>query len=125
MTRDATAVGLSGVALLGLVALIVTRRPAAGTFAFPVRGSTRAPTLDPSAAVQAARRMNRAAGVIATSVLADSAIEHYRGSFHNKAMVAPLVTATLSLAASLHGNADKQPVARRVRDSIYAAAALM
>jgi hypothetical protein len=124
MTRDATAVGLSGVALLGLVALIVTRRPAAGTFAFPVRGSTRAPTLDPSAAVQAARRMNRAAGVIATSVLADSAIEHYRGSFHNKAMVAPLVTATLSLAASLHGNADKQPVARRVRDSIYAAAAL-
>ncbi len=124
MTRDATAVGLSGVALLGLVALIVTRRPAAGTFAFPVRGSTRAPTLDPSAAVQAARRMNRAAGVIATSVLADSAIEHYRGSFHNKAMVAPLVTATLSLAASLHGNADKQPVARRVRDSISAAAAL-
>jgi hypothetical protein len=68
--------------------------------------------------------MNRAAGVIATSVLADSAIEHYRGSFHNKAMVAPLVTATLSLAASLHGNADKQPVARRVRDSISAAAAL-
>ena len=68
--------------------------------------------------------MNRAAGVIAASVLADSAIEHYRGSFHNKAMVVPLVTATLSLAASVHGNADKRPAAHRLRDGVYAAAAL-
>ena len=62
--------------------------------------------------------------MIATSVLADSAIEHYRGSFHNKAMVAPLVTAALSLAVSAHGNADKRPAAHRVRDGVYAAAAL-
>jgi hypothetical protein len=68
--------------------------------------------------------MNRAAGVIAASVLADSAIEHYRGSFHNKAMVAPLVTATLSLAANVHGNADKQAAAHQLRDGVYAAAAL-
>jgi hypothetical protein len=68
--------------------------------------------------------MNRAAGVIATSVLADSAVEHYRGSFHNKAMIAPLVAATLSLAVSAHGNADKRPAAHRVRDFVYAAAAL-
>ncbi|HEX5327744.1 MAG TPA: hypothetical protein VFW75_13835 [Acetobacteraceae bacterium] len=68
--------------------------------------------------------MNRAAGVIATSVLADSAIEHYRGSFHNKAMVTPLVTAALSLAVSAHGSADKRPMAHRVRDGVYAAAAL-
>jgi hypothetical protein len=68
--------------------------------------------------------MNRAAGVIAGSVLADSAIEHYRGSFHNKAMVAPLLTAALSLAVSAHGNVDKRPAAHRVRDCVYAAAGL-
>src|SRR6185312_17373328 len=32
-------------------------------------------------AVKAARRTNRAAGMLAASVFADSAIEHYRGSF--------------------------------------------
>ncbi|HEY6516887.1 MAG TPA: hypothetical protein VIY50_12135 [Steroidobacteraceae bacterium] len=62
--------------------------------------------------------------MIAASVLADSAIEHYRGSFHNKAMVTPLVTATLSLAASVHGNADKHAAAHRLRDCVYGAAAL-
>jgi hypothetical protein len=62
--------------------------------------------------------------MIAASVLADSAVEHYRGSFHNKAMVAPLLTAALSLAVSAHGNADKRPSAHRARDSVYVAAAL-
>jgi hypothetical protein len=68
--------------------------------------------------------MNRAAGMIATSVLADSAIEHYRGSFHNKAMVIPLVTAALSLAVSAHGSFDRRPAAHRARDGVYVAAAL-
>ena len=80
--------------------------------------------LDPAAAVRAARRMNRAAGVIATSVLADSAVEHYRGSFHNKAMVAPLVASALSLAVSVHGHADARPSAHRFRDLVYAGAGL-
>jgi hypothetical protein len=68
--------------------------------------------------------MNRAAGLIAGSVLADSAVEHYRGSFHNKAMVAPLVTSALSLAVSAHGNADSRPSAHWLRDLVYAVAAL-
>ena len=68
--------------------------------------------------------MNRAAGLIATSVLADSAVEHYRGSFHNKAMVAPLIVSALSLAVSAHGNGDRRPASHRVRDGVYAAAAL-
>jgi hypothetical protein len=68
--------------------------------------------------------MNRAAGLIAASVLADSAVEHCRGSFHNKAMVTPLVTSALSLAGSLHGHADKRPVAHRFRDCVYAGAVL-
>ncbi|HEV2442474.1 MAG TPA: hypothetical protein VGT07_08115 [Steroidobacteraceae bacterium] len=118
----ATGLGLG--TILGLAALALTLRPATRARAASSRLPVRAPTLDPGATVRAARRMNRAAGVIAASVLADSAIEHYRGSFHNKAMVTPLVTATLSLAASAHGNADKQPAAHRLRDGVYAAAAL-
>jgi hypothetical protein len=61
--------------------------------------------------------------VLACSVLADSAIEHYRGSFHNKAMFAPLVSSALSLAASVHGVADRRAGAHRARDAVYVVAA--
>ena len=123
MTRNTTAIITPGAALLGLAALALALRPAIRVS--PTRLPTRAPTtIDSSAAVRAAKRMNRAAGMIATSVLADSAIEHYRGSFHNKAMVIPLVTAALSLAVSAHGSADRRPAAHRARDGVYAAAAL-
>ncbi len=74
--------------------------------------------------VESARRLNRAAGTIAGSVLIDSAMEHHRGRFHNKAMWTPIVTSTLSIAASLHGHRDARHGAHRVRDAIYAAAGL-
>jgi hypothetical protein len=122
MTRTTTAIVTPGAAFLGLAALALILRPAIR--ASPARLPTRAPIIDPSAAVRAAKRMNRAAGMIATSVLADSAIEHYRGSFHNKAMVIPLVTAALSLAVSAHGSFDRRPAAHRARDGVYVAAAL-
>jgi hypothetical protein len=76
------------------------------------------------AAVSAARRMNRAAVLLSAAVLGDSAVEHYRGAFRNRAMIAPLVSATLSLAASAHGTADRRASAHRLRDSAYAGAAL-
>ena len=79
----------------------------------------------PSATVTAARRLNRAAGMLAGSVLLDSAMEHYRGQFHNRAMWAPLVTSSLSIAASLHGHTDHRHGAHRVRDLVYAAAGLV
>ncbi len=82
------------------------------------------PTLSESTTVKAARRLNRAAGMIAASVLADSAMEHYRGSFHNKAMWTPLISSALSLAVSVHGHRDKKHGAHRGRDAVYAAAAL-
>ncbi len=82
------------------------------------------PTVDRRTAVRAARRLNRAAGTIAASVLFDSAIEHYRGSFANKAMFAPLITSALSLAASLHGTRDRSPAAHAARDTAYAAAGM-
>ena len=49
------------------------------------------------ATLRAARRLNRATGVLATSVLLDSAVEHYRGSFNNPAMVMPLIVSALAL----------------------------
>ncbi len=54
----------------------------------------------PHPALKAGRRLNRAAGILAAAVLLDSAMEHYRGSFHNKAMVAPLISSSLSLLAN-------------------------
>jgi hypothetical protein len=124
VTRDTGAVVASGVGLLGLAVLALIRRPARDHMLVGAARASPAAMIDPGAAVRAARRMNRAAGMIAASVLADSAVEHYRGSFHNKAMVAPLLTAALSLAVSAHGNADKRPSAHRLRDSAYVAAAL-
>ncbi|MGH8163394.1 MAG: hypothetical protein ACREP1_03565, partial [Rhodanobacteraceae bacterium] len=76
------------------------------------------------AIVDAARDLNRAAGLIATSTLLDSAVEHYRGSFHNKAMFTPLIVSALTLAVSVHGTGDKRPVAHEIRNPIYLAAAL-
>ena len=51
------------------------------------------PITDPAVTVGAARRLNRSAGILASSVLLDSAVEHYRGSFKNPAMVTPLAVA--------------------------------
>jgi len=96
----------------------VTTR-AGASLAFPA-----VPVLGETATVKAARRLNRAAGMIAGSVLADSAMEHYRGSFHNKAMWTPLISSALSLAVSVHGHRDKRHGAHRGRDLVYAAAGL-
>jgi hypothetical protein len=80
--------------------------------------------LHQAACVKAARRLDRAAGLLATSVLADSAVEHYRGSFQNRAMYTPLVTAALTLAVSGHGLSDRRPGAHAIRDTVYALAGL-
>ncbi|EJW10884.1 hypothetical protein A33M_3953 [Rhodovulum sp. PH10] len=76
------------------------------------------------ATTRAGRRLNRAAGLLAFSVLADSAIEHYRGSFANKAMFTPLVVSTATLATSLHGLRDRSAGAHRLRDGVYLTAAV-
>jgi heme/copper-type cytochrome/quinol oxidase subunit 3 len=62
--------------------------------------------------------------MIAASVLADSAMEHYRGEFHNRAMWTPILTAALSVAASVHGHTDRRTGAHNARDLVYAAAGL-
>jgi hypothetical protein len=72
----------------------------------------------------ASRQLNVAAGLLAFSVLADSAIEHYRGSFHNKAMYTPLLASSLALLVSAHGVADRREQSHRLRHLTYVAAAI-
>jgi hypothetical protein len=79
---------------------------------------------DTDTLVDAARTLNRGAGLLATSVALDSALEHYRGDFQNRAMYTPLVTSTLSLLASGHGQQDPDAIASKVRDPIYLLAGL-
>ena len=101
-------IGALGAAAIGVLGALLTKQPK------PTAIST----------VTAARRLNRAAGLLATSVLADSAVEHYRGSFENRAMYTPLVAAALTLAVSGHGVMDRRAGAHFLRNIVYAAAGL-
>ncbi|MBS0421378.1 MAG: hypothetical protein JSR66_26965 [Proteobacteria bacterium] len=71
-----------------------------------------------------ARQLNLSAALLGLSVLTDAGVEHYRGSFRNRAMYVPLVSAALTLGASLMGAADPAPKSNRVRDAVYALAAV-
>ena len=100
-----------------LLGAALAMRPASGQELAPAA----LPTMRPATG-KAARRLNRAAGLLSLSVLADSAVEHYRGSFENKAMYTPIAVAALSLAASSFGAADRRDKAHPVRDAVYALA---
>ena len=78
----------------------------------------------PVVANTAARQLNLSAATLALSVLADSGVEHYRGSFENRTMYAPLGVAALALGASLFGVFDQRPERHPVRDGIYALSAI-
>jgi hypothetical protein len=122
-----TLLGAAGVTC----AAVLARKPRSvdAPKALPLRRSRadpvqRAPGIDQHGAVRAARRLNRAAGTIATSVLIDSAMEHYRGAFVNPAMYTPLLISALTILASFHGHKDDATRAHRVRDTVYALAGL-
>jgi hypothetical protein len=120
-TTTQIALGLAIVAAGSLLLNRRERRPrnsGAGTPKVPARRRPMA-----SATVVAARRLNRSAGMLALSVLADSGIEHYRGSFENKAMFTPLIVSALTLGISIHGTADRRGAAHLARDTTYLAAA--
>ena len=115
----------AGAAAVTALAARHTPAPAAPT----VRGMTsrRAPPgggSPESPHITAARSFNRGSSLLALSVLADSAMEHYRGSFDNPAMYTPLVSATLSLLAGLHGGGDSRSEKHRMRHAVYLGAAL-
>jgi hypothetical protein len=70
---------------------------------------------------RAFRQLNAGAAALSFSVVADSALEHYRGGFYNPAMyIAPIVSgATLATALSA---AAKTPHRTRFRDVVFGAA---
>ncbi len=103
-TIGAIVLGLVGAsALIALEALTQKPRRPKEQGAFP--GETRA--------------LHGSAALLAASVLADSAMEHYRGSFENPGMFAPLISATLALVAGGEGAAVASPGARAFRRSAY------
>jgi hypothetical protein len=72
----------------------------------------------------AGRQLNLGAALLSLSVLADSSVEHYRGSFQNRAMYVPLGVSALALAASVFGIADGRARSHVGRDSLYGLAAI-
>jgi hypothetical protein len=61
-----------------------------------------------------ARLVAAGAAVLSGAVLADSALEHYRGSFRDPVMVAPLAAASALLAVTLRRAAGGRPAHDRV-----------
>ncbi|MBE7220487.1 MAG: hypothetical protein INR64_18620, partial [Caulobacteraceae bacterium] len=76
--------------------------------------------LVPLASAGPVKQIHGAAAVLAGSVLFDSAMEHYRGSFQNKAMFAPLAASALNLAASAHGISESRTDSHAGRTITYA-----
>ena len=99
MAQSGQSLGVA--ALLGVVALAAATAEAARARRSP---ALPAKFLWPRATPRfdtASRQLNGAAALLALAALADSAVEHYRGSFHNKTMYVPLGAAALTLLASL------------------------
>jgi hypothetical protein len=104
VAKIALAIASAAVAAAGLAVGLAARSRIERPRPSPGRDSTR----PPGSAKGVARRLDQASALLAASVLADSAVEHYRGSFHNKAMSAPLAVSTLTLAlrGALGGGPD-------------------
>ena len=83
--------------------------PSEATRSVPLTPKKHAPAPDALRAAEGRRRVRaRRANLIwapgfSRSPLADSGVEHYRGSFQNRVMVAPLLSASLALASALTG----------------------
>ncbi|SFU23934.1 hypothetical protein [Paraburkholderia aspalathi] len=114
----------AGAAALTVVATRNPITPKAGRQRIPssARPPARAASRD-LVHIAAARSFNHGSALLALSVLADSAMEHYRGSFDNPAMYAPLVSSALSLLAGLHGGGDAKTHRHTLRHAIYLTAA--
>ncbi len=69
-----------------------------------------------------ARDVSVAAAALCLAVLADSAVEHYRGSFENPGMIAPLLSSTLGLVVGLDAAAARR-LSSDLRGGTYRVAA--
>lgn len=112
---------LWGALLAGAAVLALSRR----------RSPTREPTpaapeaTTPHHAVRerAARRLDAGAATLAFSVLADSALEHYRAGFYNRLMYAAPAVSALTLATAVSA-ACRPHAGGRARTAVFGLAAL-
>ena len=97
--KDPPAARLAGLAVLGIAGAAAIGAVVASTRRKRAKPIRRTPT-DVVPARAEARGLHAAATLLALSVLADSATEHYRGSFENPGMYTPLITSGLT---AVHG----------------------
>ncbi|MFC0399388.1 hypothetical protein [Paraburkholderia rhizosphaerae] len=107
----------------GAAVLVTQKNGAAGQRPRRPAALSAAPDAASRIHIDAARGFNHGSALLAFSALADSAVEHYRGSFENPAMYTPLVSAACSLVAGLHGGQDKTEASHDIRHAVYLAAA--
>ncbi|HEY1503404.1 MAG TPA: hypothetical protein VGF92_03840 [Stellaceae bacterium] len=110
-------------ALLGLSALAAAaptreKRRAAPPARLPPSRAT--PLLD-----NTNRQLNGAAALLALATLADSGVEHYRGSFHNKSMYLPLGAAAMTFLASVRDIVAPAAANRGERNAVDAMAVVI
>jgi hypothetical protein len=104
--------GAAAVAITGLALAVAARPRGAMPRPAPRQGSV--PRLPRAAGETAnARRLDQAAALLAASALADSAVEHYRGSFHNKSMYAPLGISALTIVMRSLSSGSSQRIGLR------------
>ncbi|WP_156032645.1 hypothetical protein [Parvularcula oceani] len=90
--RGSRSIGLDAVAAGGVIALVA---------AFAIGSALRPERKSDPVHRRATRKARDGAAILGASVLMDSAMEHFRGGFHNRAMVLAPATAAASIAASL------------------------
>jgi len=73
-------------------------------------------------ACREARALHAAAALLGGSVLVDSAMEHYRGSFENPGMVAPLLASLMTVLAGASGMAPAVGRPRLAQRGIFTTA---
>jgi hypothetical protein len=93
----AVVAGGAGVAGLLMIGAAFRRQPTLGGTSGPVRA------------------LHGSAALLALSVLVDSAVEHYRGSFENPGMFAPLIGSALAMNAGTSGATGHPTSARAFR----------
>ncbi|WP_232429396.1 hypothetical protein [Noviherbaspirillum autotrophicum] len=117
----ATSLGVATLGLAAVAGLIQLKR------AIQAKPSPHAgPHPDAVALVEpasfAARELHGSAALLATSVLTDSALEHYRGDFENPGMITPLLASLMTVIAGASSAASTTGRSRMTRDGIYATA---
>src|SRR5487761_1872041 len=121
MARIGLLLGLAALTTAASVAVVATSRRAG-------RGDPAGRPSIPEAATLAAAGLDRASALLAASALADSAVEHYRGSFHNKAMYVPLAVSTMTLATRVldaTGSLSGRPIQRGIVNGLALATGIV